>query len=51
MIKDILALLNANEHYAQSESIEIAKGKYQIPTTFKIGVRQIKRNIQWLRKR
>lgn len=51
MIKDILALLNASEHYAQSESIEIAKGKYQIPTTFKIGVRQLKRQIKWLRRK
>ena len=51
MIKNILELLNANEHYAQSENIEIAKGKYQIPTTFKIGFRQIKREIKWLKKR
>ena len=51
MIKQILQLLAFNEHYAQSENIEIAKGKYQIPKDFKTGFRQIKRHLKWLRKK
>jgi len=48
MIKHILDLLALDEFYGQSELIEIAKGKYEIPTTFKQGFKQIKR--QWKRK-
>ena len=51
MIKQILQLLSANEHYAQTENIEIAKGKYQIPKDFKTGFRQIKRHLKWLKKK
>ena len=35
MIKHILDLLALDEFYGQSELIEIAKGKYKIPTTVK----------------
>jgi hypothetical protein len=45
MIKDILKLLELDPHYGQSETIEIAKGKYSIPKTWKQGFEQIKR--QW----
>jgi hypothetical protein len=45
MIKQILELLAVNEHYGQSEIIEIAKGKYQLVTTWKQAFEQIKR--QW----
>jgi hypothetical protein len=45
MIKEILNLLMIENHYGQSETIEIAKGKYEIPTTWKKGFNQIKR--QW----
>ena len=45
MIKNILDLLALNEHYGQSEVIEIAKGKYKLITTWKQGFEQIKR--QW----
>jgi len=48
MIKNILELLALDEHYCQSENIEIAKGKYQLVTTWKQGFKQIKR--QWKRK-
>lgn len=48
MIKNILDLLQADEHYGQSKNIEIAKGKYQLATTWKQGFEQIKR--QWKRK-
>jgi len=43
MIKHILDLLALDEFYGQSELIEIAKGKYQRPTTFKKAFTQIKR--------
>lgn len=45
MIKNILELLSLNEHYGQSELIEIAKGKYKIKRTLKEAFKQIKR--QW----
>jgi len=45
MIKEILNLLMVENHYGQSETIEIAKGKYEIPTSWKKGFNQIKR--QW----
>lgn len=45
MIKNILDLLALDEHYGQSEIIEIAKGKYQLVKTWKQGFEQIKR--QW----
>jgi hypothetical protein len=45
MIKHILDLLALDEFYGQSELIEIAKGKYQIVTSWKQAFEQIKR--QW----
>ena len=49
MISHIMALLNGLEHYGQSETIEIAKGKHELPMTFKKGWIQIKRNYKWQR--
>ena len=51
MIKHILDLLALYEFYGQSELIEIAKGKYQRPTTLKQGFNQIKREIKWLKRK
>jgi len=50
MIKHILDLLALDDFYAQSELIEIAKGKHEIPTTFKKGFNKIKREIKWLNR-
>ena len=47
MINNILQLLAIDEHYAKSELIEIGKGKYEIPKSFKVGFKQIKRLIKW----
>lgn len=47
MINHILTILNSLEHYNQSETIEIAKGKYELPNTIKKGYKQIKRNLKW----
>ena len=43
MIKNILDLLALQEHYGQSENIEIAKGKYKLITTWRQGFEKIKR--------
>jgi hypothetical protein len=49
LIRLTLDLLRANDWYGQSEIIEIAKGKNELPTNFK-GVKQkIKR--QWQSKK
>jgi len=50
MLKQILELLQCTEHYGQSELIEIAKGKYELPATFKKGYTQIKREMKWPKK-
>ena len=47
MIKEILNLLMLDSHYGQTETIEIAKGKYELPTTWTKGFNQIKRYIKW----
>ena len=39
-----------HEHYKQSETIEIAKGKYELQSTIKGGIKQIKRQWQKLKK-
>lgn len=50
MIKTVLHLLSSFDHYNQSEIIEIAKGKYELPSTIKKGWNQIKRIYKWQRK-
>jgi len=47
MIKEILNLLMLDSHYGQSETIEIAKGKYELPNSWAKGFNQIKRYIKW----
>ena len=47
MIKEILNLLMLDSHYGQSETIEIAKGKYEFPNSWAKGFNQIKRIIKW----
>jgi len=44
MIKQILDLLNMLPHYNQGENIEIAKGKFEQPKSFKQAFEQIKDN-------
>jgi len=50
MIKQILDLLAIQDHFNQSEEIEIAKGKYEIPTTWTKGFKQIKRLMKWQKR-
>ena len=39
----ILQLLSLDNFYGLSEEVEIAKGKYKLPLTFKDGFKQLKR--------
>jgi len=43
-MKEILNLLSLNEYYGVSENIEIAKGKYEMPFTWKDVWYKIKRH-------
>ena len=49
MIKDIIELLNTNEYYGVSERVDIAKGKYQTPFTWKDTWKHIKRKLWQIR--
>lgn len=49
-MEQILELLRLHDWTGESEAIEIAKGKNELPTTFKKGVTQIKRQWQILIK-
>jgi hypothetical protein len=51
MIKHIMAMLNGLDHYGQSESIEIAKGKYELPKSFSAFFKQVKREVKWRRRK
>ncbi len=51
MIKEILELLRLDDFYNESENIEIAKGKNEIPLTWKKGFEQVKRQYKWKKKR
>jgi hypothetical protein len=39
----LIKLLNLDDFYGEDKTIEIAKGKYKLPTTLKEGFKQIKR--------
>ena len=39
-----------DSHYGESETIEIAKGKYELPDSWEKGFNQIKRIIKWQRQ-
>lgn len=44
-------MLNGLEHYGHSESIEIAKGKHELPKTFSDFFKQVKREVKWRRRK
>jgi hypothetical protein len=48
MIKHILKMLSIDDFYGRGENIDIAKGKNQIPTSFKQAINKIKR--EWKQK-
>jgi hypothetical protein len=43
-MKELIELLNMNEYYGVSENIDFAKGKYQLPYTWKDAWSKIKRH-------
>ena len=49
MINIILDILAMDNFYGVSETIDIAKGKNEIPLTFKSGIKKVKR--KWQQKR
>lgn len=44
MMKNILYLLNSNDFYTVSEDVDIAKGKYALPYSWKDAFSKIKRH-------
>jgi hypothetical protein len=50
MMKGLIEMLNASKYYGVSDRVEIAKGKYQIPITWKDGWKKLIREI-WLRRK
>ena len=46
MIRQIIELLQSNEWYDGDEYIQIAKGKYEYPSSIKIIKRKIKRYLK-----
>lgn len=44
MINNIIDLLNTNDFYGVSDNIDIAKGKYALPTGWKDAFKKIKRH-------
>jgi len=47
---NIFQILRVSEFYDQGKSIDIAKGKYEYPTSMKMIVNKLKRKYRWLRK-
>lgn len=43
MISNLINLLNIDKFYGVSKNVDIAKGKYEIPYTWKQGWEKIKR--------
>jgi hypothetical protein len=50
MIKAIIEMLNYTDYYGVSERVDIAKGKYEVPTTLTKIKNTLKRHLQWRRK-
>jgi hypothetical protein len=43
MISQLIDILNLQEYYGESKTIDIAKGRYEYPTTWKATSKWIKR--------
>lgn len=46
MIKNIIAMLQIDDFYCESENIDIAKGKYKLQSSFKKLIKQSKRELK-----
>lgn len=51
MIPLIFEMLHLTEHYGQSQAIEIAKGKNELPENWKQTINQLKREKAWQKKK
>ena len=51
MIEQLLELLSTDDFLGRSEAIDVAKGKYKIPSTFKEIRTKHKRKKAWLSKK
>lgn len=49
-MKEIIELLQVSDYYGISENVDIAKGKYKIPNTWKDTWKLIKRRLWQIRK-
>jgi len=49
MITDILNMLRIDDFYGKSDNIEIAKGRYKLPTTVKDVFKQTKRERKYIK--
>lgn len=47
MIKEIFKLIKLNDYYGDSDVIDVAKGKYKIPTTVVEAYKQFRRDLAW----
>jgi Mg2+/Co2+ transporter CorB len=45
MIQQIIAMLQLDNHYGISETVDIAKGKYKLHTSMKKAIKQGKREL------
>lgn len=46
-MKEIIELLSLKPYYKCSKVIDIAKGQYKIPETYREVYQQFKRSLQW----
>lgn len=44
-LQQIIAMLQLDNHYGVSESVDIAKGKYKLNTSFRKAIKQAKRDL------
>lgn len=51
MIAVIFEMLHLTEHYGKGEAIDIAKGKNELPQTWKDTINQLKRKKAWQKKK
>jgi len=48
-LQQIIAMLQLDDHHGISEEIEIAKGKYQLHSSFRKAIKQVKRDLKNIR--
>ncbi len=51
MIQNILELLRLNDYYGEHDLIDVAKGRYEYPNTYREVLRSLKRSMKWQLKK